>query len=326
MSDNTIDFKPRTVLPAGTLISLCTMFLKSLQSMGRKQNTLISYKCDLEQFVGFAASRDIRLIMHVNDVLIEDWIQALTLGEGMLHRTAARKLETVKSFIKFCMRRNVLAFNPAEGIDIKFNVPRVIAPPEEKLLEVIDAIPTTGTENIRDRALLRIMFDGALRIGGLLGLDIYDEKDMPQTCVAPDGVVYYLAKGGDVKRTVVDETTLALLDEWMTTRKRFINYHKPASDRDALCLSRRGTRMTRAALHARIKKHGARVGMPELHSHLFRHRRLGEVYEKTGDLRLAADLGGHRSIQTFADIYGHNSGEVQRQRIRRDAPLGGVAA
>ena len=316
-----MSFSPRDVTPAGTMLTLCTQFLQHLQSIGRSPNTLSSYKVDLEQFAGFAASRDIRLVMHIHAQLVEDWIQALVLGEGMKHRTAARKLETLRGFVRYLKRRNLLPFDPTEGIDVKFEQTRVIAPPEQTLLKVIESIPTDGAINIRDRALLRLMFDGAVRIGGLLSLDIYDEQVPAQYCVTPAGIVIYRAKGGKTRDAVVDDTTLEYLQRWLDVRGRMVNHKLSTNHQNALCLSTRGTRMTRGALHDRIKQHGRRVGV-DLNAHLFRHRRLGDIYEKTGDARLSADQGGHANVNTFIQTYGHQSGEVRRQRIRRDAPLG----
>ncbi len=314
--DNIVDFTPRNVAQPGSLIPLCQRFLRQLANLGYAASTLKSYQTDLEQFVGFAASRDVTVINTIGFNLVDDWVTALVEGNGVSHRTAARKLECLRSFIKFYRLRNVIKHDPTAGIKVRFVRQRVVAPSKAQLMQVIDVIPTDTLLGKRDRALFRLMFDSALRVGGVVSLDVYNKKKPPKHCVTPAGVVAYQAKGGKQKVSVVDDATLALLNEWLTVR-----FQLDFKFCDALFVSKQGKRLGRASIAARLKHYGKLAGLPHVHCHLFRHRRLGEVYEKTGDLRVAADMAGHENMNTFADIYGLQSAEARRHQIRTLAPL-----
>ena len=147
------------------------------------------------------------------------------------------------------------------------------APAKEAVLAMIHAIPDSTPIGLRDRAMFRLMLDGALRVDALCGLDIYDAKNPPQNCIYPNGRVAYRNKGGRTKETVVDDTTLAWVERWLAVRGRFTRMWTGA----ALFLSERGHRMQRATLHARIKAAGAASGMPHLHAHLLRHCRARDL-------------------------------------------------
>ena len=321
MGADLLNFTPKHTPQAGELTTLCRQYLAHLRTLGRRPNTLVAYQRDLEQLCGYALQMDVRFIQHVNTPLLEDRLQALALGRGNSQRTVARKLETARGLLRFALRRGVIRKDPADGLTVQFNTTRVIAPEEEQLLYVIASIPSDSLINIRDRALFRLMFDAALRVDGIASLDLYRADAPPACCVQPNGVVTYRAKGGDTKSTVCGQQTLDTLAEWLAVRHEA----KGASLSPALFLTGQGHRVNRAALHARIKQHGARAGLPHIHCHLFRHRRIGDVIERTGDLRLAADMAGHADVRTTANIYGHHAAERMRQRIREHAPLGGMA-
>lgn len=313
-------FTPRAVKLPGDMVALCAQYLAHLAARGYADATRGAYRTDLEQFAGYCAQRDITLVQHVTGAVVDDFLDALMGGEGCTHRTAARKRETLRGFFRYVIGRGVVKVSAAEqSRPVRFTPRRVVAPEAVALLRAIDAIPREGADNLRDRALFRLLLDGALRIGGALSLDVFDAQNPPECAVLPSGAVYYRAKGGAIKSTVIDDDTLGALRAWLAVRGTIARAGEPA-----LFVSHRGTRITRAGAHMRLQQHAERVGL-KLHCHLLRHRRLGDVMDR-GDLRLANYLAGHTQLSTTANIYGHQATERLRARIRRDCPLGGGEA
>lgn len=312
-------FTPRAVTVAGDLVALCGRYLRHLQDHNYAENTVKSYRTDLEQFSGFCMQHDVTLVQHVTALLCEDFVLALAEGEGLALRTVARKIEVERGLLKFAIKHRLVARNPVEDMEpVKFHPTRVIAPEEDRILAMIDAIPVDSAEGMRDRALYRLMYTAALRCNGVASLDVYDEDNPPQYSVTPSGVVYYLAKGGEAKDTVCDEIALEYIDEWLKVRNRFRGHSSPP----ALFLTRKGNRINRAIMDYNIKRYGALVGLPNIHCHLLRHRRGGEVYDKLGE-RTAAHMLGHDDPATTRNIYGHHANEKYRHLIRTQCPVGG---
>lgn len=318
--DNVIAFNPRPVTLPGDLIAVARQYLEQLQAAGRARETLRAYRTDLEQLAGYCRGRGITLVQHVSAAVLDDFVQALVQGEGVTARTAARKLAVVKGLCTWCIKRGMLQRNPVdETTPVHFVGRRVIAPEGEAIMRMINAIPTDTPLGRRDRAMLLLAYDAALRISALVSLDVHDGERPPKYTVSPGGVVRYRAKGGRAEDSVCGDDTLAALAEWLRVRERFVRRASPP----ALFLSERGTRLTRAAMHYRIKLHGKAAGMPQLHMHLLRHRRGGELIDSLGP-RHAQALLGHKRMSTTVDVYGHQSAERLREQIRARCPVGGL--
>jgi integrase/recombinase XerC len=63
------------------------------------------------------------------------------------------------------------------------------------------------------------------------------------------------------------------------------------------------TQMVRSTIQYRINKMGKIVGIDDFHAHCIRKTRLSSIYDETGDLALAAELGNHMSTETTRKSY-----------------------
>lgn len=323
-------FNPRSVELPGALLPLAQRWLAMLRNRGYAGNTIQAYQRDLERFAGYMISRDLRYAQLITSLHVEQFIDALLEGEQLAPRSAARVLASVRSFYAWLEIQGLVtqANNPLSAqFNLRWSRQNTIAPEIGEILKVVDGIPDDGSRsrrnimNVRDRAMFRLMVDGALRISAVADLDIYDPCNPSDYCVHPNGVVFYKKKGGAIGETVVDDTTLAAINRWMTLREYMVRPKSPA----ALFLSSQGWRPTRATIHERIKHHAAKGGMGHLHSHLMRHARISHALEH-GNLHLAHYLSGHSSKSTTADIYGDQPKARLRQQVRALCSLDEVAA
>lgn len=322
---NTIAHLPiRAVAPPGQLEPLALRYLAWCQARHYAQNTIHAYRNDLGQLVGYLHGRDCTFIQHVTTALIDGFVDALLQGEGVAPRTAARKLDVARGFFRWAVRTGHLGADPCtNAAPVRFITRRVVAPDESAILGMIADIPEGGLIGLRDKAMFRLMYDAALRVSALCGLDIYDPDRPPRSHVAPDGTVHYRAKGGRDEVSVCGDETLRLLDAWQDRRHRFAR----GNGSPALFLSGHGHRISREVLHQRIKYWGRQAGMPAIHCHLLRHRRAGEVLDHpAGGLRLASAMLGHRNISTTIDTYGHQRAEHLRHQLRRHFSMPSTAA
>lgn len=314
-----IPFNPTPVRKPDDITQACRSFLQYKQLRGLAANTIDAYRRDLQQLVGFLQAGDITRLAQVRVQDVDDWVQALLQGEGNSPRTAARKLATVREMLRWAVRRNLVRHNAAEqAAPVRFQSRKVVAPEASTIRRFLDGIDTSTTLGIRDRAMFELMADSALRVSGLACLDLYDPNDPPQCFVGPTGIISYKAKGGQIKETVYTAAgTGRWLDRWLEVRDQLAG-RRPCP---ALFIGERGDRLTRAAIHARIKQWGAAAGLPHIHCHLLRHRRIGDVLQGS-DLHLANYLAGHSSKSTTAALYGEQSAERLRQRLRTEVPAG----
>lgn len=320
MADAAIPFTPRAVRSQADIISAARAFLTAKRAANRSPNTIDAYRRDLEQLAGFLLRADCTELHQVRAMDIDDWAQALINGEGNSPRTARRKQATVREFLKWCVKRGLVQRNVADQAEtIKVRIEPVVGPSQQTVRRFLDGIDTSTTIGIRDRAMFELMADSALRVSGLRSLDLYDPDQPPMCTVWPNNVVSYRAKGGDVKETVFTAaSTRRWLDRWLDARDRFAS-RRPVP---ALFIGERGERLTRAAIHARIKTWGMAADLPHLHCHLLRHSRIGHVMEK-GDAHLAQLLAGHEHKSTTVDMYGQQDASALRRRLLTEVPFNG---
>ncbi len=319
MARDLFDFRPRSVPLPGHMPVLLRMFLRELGAKQRSANTIAAYRRDLGQFLAFLQARGLTQIQEVDAATVEGFLMVLMGERGNSARTVARKLETVRSLYRFAARRRLVpekgnAANLAEAP--KWHADPPPAPSTNAIMQLIAAIPGDTPIGVRDRAMFRLMFDGAMRISALCTLDLYDENQPPRHCIYPNGRVVYLNKGGRTRETVVDDATLRYIDRWLEVRMRFAN----SGTGNALFLTGQGGRMSRQTLHARIKEYGAAAGMPGIHCHLLRHRRARDVIDEAG-LASASYLLGHAQQSTTASMYNEGSAALLRARIRGSCRL-----
>lgn len=315
-----VEFRPRPLPPASAIAPLAERYLRSLAARGLSDETIKAYRLDLEQFVGFLAGRDQHYIQPLGLTDLEDF--AAALAATCTQRTVARKQAVVKQLFEYAEACGVLTQtnNPARRwARIKFSAVRVIAPDADVLLRVIDGITGDSPWDKRDRALLRVMYDSALRVSGLISLDIYNPESPPLCTITPAGVVMYRAKGGAIRDSVIGQRTLDALNAYLEVRWRCGAPHLKEPEETALFVGRGGERLTRQGVNAIVRRRGAAAGL-RLHPHLFRHRRIGDVIERCG-VRLGQYIAGHARPSTTLETYGWCENARLRETIRRDASL-----
>jgi site-specific recombinase XerC len=322
MTSNVITLAGARVHPV-TIEQATQHFLARLQLRGARPNTLVSYGVALRDFAEFAqATQGIRLIGLTGARMVERWLDRLA-HRGLCARSQAQKLSVLRGLVRHSRIEGWLDHDPSKDAHVRTRIKRVIAPEREPLLAMIDAIPAHGALQLRDRAMLRLTFDTALRVGEVIGLDLFDPRHTPRSYLdARRLMVQVVGKGGDDEQVGINARTLEYIEAWLAVRGELAH-----ADERALFVSNRGRRITRQMAHYRIKAWGAAVGLPRMHYHLLRHRRIGDVIDRAG-LDAGQRMARHANRATTANIYGAHADEILRHQIRTQCDLdtGGAPA
>lgn len=153
--------------------SLLEKFVDYLEKQGKSQFTIVAYKKDLEQFVGFLASNDVSDIREIKREHIENFINKL-IAENYTKKSASRKLNSIRTFFRFLKKEEYVDQNPA--VDIahpKFTqtAPRILSKLEYRALRDI------AKEDVRTYALVEILLQTGVKIGELAELRTNDIND-----------------------------------------------------------------------------------------------------------------------------------------------------
>lgn len=287
-------------------------FLDHIDARGAAANTVRSYGCDLQHYLRFIDRLQSGHLVAVQGARTVSRFIDDQNARGIGKRSQARRLSTLRMFFKHARREGWIGHDPTADERVKFRKRAVIAPEMDALHRVIDAIPATGTENLRDRALLRLMLDTALRISAMRHLDAPGYGSGTAVDVKRQ-LVTYIGKGGDHFSKPYNDATGRMVEQWLSARGAWVVDGTPA-----LFVSRSGERLSRVALHRIVVKRGKAVGL-KLHAHLLRHRRGAHVIERC-DLKLAQQFLDHADISTTSD-YGLRADNVAFGLLRDRADI-----
>lgn len=170
------------------------------------------------------------------------------------------------------------------------------------LAEVAD--PTTP-KGLRDRAIVRLLCDLALRRAEVTAIDVED-VDLVGATVAVLGK----GRSGKVKLTLPDPTREALA-AWLAVRGAESGPLFPNCARGG-----RGTRLTGTSLARIVRGLGAAAGIADLHPHQLRHAAITEALDQTrGDVRAVQRFSRHadpRTLLLYDDARRDQAGDVAR--------------
>jgi len=169
------------------------------------------------------------------------------------------EFRALQQFWKWALEEEEIERSPME----KMRPPRVPdAPvPVVGIAEFKKLLRTTDGRDFADRrdaAILLLLFDTGVRAGELVGLRTGDVE-------LRERLAYVTGKGGHTRAVVFGTKTAVALDRYLRLRRG----HRHA-DSEQLFIGQDGP-LTTSGLAQLIAKRCARVGLPRLHPHQFRH-------------------------------------------------------
>lgn len=279
-----------------------TDFLEYLEiEQNRSQRTIENYDHYLTRLVDFAGE------IHIKDIdaeLIRKWRLWLNrLGtntsDELQKSTQNYHLIALRSFLKFCAKRDIPALSPAKIELAKTNRKQVTYLTPEELGRLFAQPKITSVNGLRDRAILELLFSSGLRVSELVGLDRdhinlkrkefmvrgKGQKDRP-IFISPDAtkwLQHYIEKRTD------------------TSNPLFIRY----SGTKKIDQSGNYSRLTARSVQRMVSRYALLAGITkQVTPHTLRHSFATDLLMNGADLRSVQALLGHSNVAT-TQIYTH---------------------
>jgi site-specific recombinase XerD len=212
-------------------------------------------------------------------------------ARGLAATTIARRIAAVRSFFRHQILIGAQKENPAADIGLPRRarrLPRTLSPGEAERL--VEAANGTAPRDLRDRALVELLYGAGLRVSETVGLE-RNGVDLEERLVRSIG------KGGKERIVPLGEEAGHLVAKYLhEARPQLV-----AGAENALFLSTRGKRLDTSTLRRVFA-----------HPHRLRHAFATHLLEGGADLRTIQDLLGHSSLST-TQLYSH----VDGRRLRR---------
>lgn len=239
------------------------------------------------------------------------------LAEANTHkRTVVRKLSSLRTFFKFCVRQNLIPKSPAEDLESPKLDKRIPLSLTYAQVQMLFDQPDTGDYlEFRDRCIMELFYSSGLRVSELVGLNRSDFD--------PHALLVKL-KGKGKKERIVPITKNAA--DWIVAyldhpeRGKDMDGHLAEIDHEAIFLNRIGTRLTTRSVDRKFDKYLTSSGLAgKVTPHTIRHTIATHWLENGMDLKTIQLLLGHTSLATTT-IYTHVSPKLKKEVYDKTHP------
>lgn len=220
--------------------------------------------------------------------------------------TAARKLATLRSFFKFCMRRGYIQNSPVETIKTpkqEKRLPRFLDISQiQKLLTTPDDTTLLGA---RDRAMLETLYSTGVRVSELVNLNIDDLDPV-------NGQLRVRGKGRKERITPIGPTAVTAIRRYIDMRNK--DPRSATFDPNSMFVNKHGQRLSTRSVRRKLDKYLSEAGLdPSISPHTLRHTFATHMLNNGADLRSVQELLGHQSLST-TQVYTH----VTTSQLKKD--------
>ncbi|OOF54565.1 tyrosine recombinase XerC [Rodentibacter genomosp. 2] len=254
-------------------------------------HTLSNYQRQLEAVLTLLVEQDIRDWQQITPSVVR-FILAQSKKSGLKEKSLALRLSAIRQFFNYLIQQGKLKVNPAIGIS---------APKQSKHLpknidgdQVQQLLANDSKEpiDIRDRAILELMYSSGLRLSELQGLNLNSINTRTRE-------VRVLGKGNKERIVPFGRYASHAIQQWLKVRFLF----NPKDE--ALFVSQLGNRISHRSIQKRLETWGIRQGLnSHLNPHKLRHSFATHMLEASSDLRAVQELLGHSNLST-TQIYTH---------------------
>ena len=229
------------------------------------------------------------------EIIAESDIEALIISlskKGFAKSTVHRRVAAVRGFCKYLLKEKIIENNIVKNI--KNPLAENHLPKACNIIDVEALLnaPTNEGFELRDKAMLELLYGCGLRVSELIKVKIND-IDMTNK------IIRVFGKGSKERYVPCGEVAISWITKYIEELRGSLN----KSRSDYLFLTKFGKPMTRMMFWKLIKKYGKRAGLDEnISPHTLRHSFATHLLAGGADLRAIQEMLGHASIGT-TEVY-----------------------
>lgn len=286
---------------------------------GLSDNTLSNYRRDVNRYLDWLSESGIDDLTSVTAGHVENYVADLRRGIGgrapLAASSAGRALVVARGLHKFGV---------AEG-ELAQDVAAEVAPPAtgqhlpdtlsvQEVATLLDAIPDGEAAtpiDLRDKALLELLYGTGARVSEITGLNVDDVSDLRET-----GILMVTGKGSKQRLVPVGTAAITAVEDYLVRARPVLS----TGTSHCLLLNTRGGALSRQSCWSVIKVAAQRAKLEkDISPHTLRHSYATHLLEGGADVRTVQELLGHSSVTT-TQVYTHITAENLRQVWREAHP------
>ena len=268
--------------------------------------TVGAYQRDMEQFVGYLRDEfEMDDLTQVKTTMVKSYVVHLK-DEGLVNRSINRKISTLRTFYKYCLRENLMEKSPMTGIKA-LKLPKTLVKfVTETDINKVSFGDEADFATVRDRLLFEMLYQTGMRQAELRGLTDGDVDKM-------DMQLKIHGKRNKDRLVPLSKEMIALIDQYQAMRDATFT-----NKAERLLLNDKGEEMTPSFVYNKV--HHMLEGVTTLKQkspHVLRHTFATHLLDEGASLVAIQKLLGHEDLAT-TQIYAHNTIE-QLKKIHKQA-------
>ena len=268
--------------------------------------TVEAYQCDMLQFAGFMRTEyDIEDLTQVKTTQVKSFIVHLK-SEGLENRSINRKMSTLRTFYKYCLRENLMEKSPMTGVKTLKQPKSLVKFVTETDINKVSFGDKADFATVRDHLLFEMLYQTGMRQAELRGLTDGDVDKMGMQ-------VKIHGKRNKDRIVPLSREMIVLIDQYKTLRDATFTVKA-----DRLLLNDKGEEMSPSYVYNKV--HHMLEGVTTLKQkspHVLRHTFATHLLDEGASLVAIQKLLGHEDLAT-TQIYAHNTIE-QLKKIHKQA-------
>lgn len=267
------------------------------------KNTISSYKRDL-----------VKLNNYLTDSGCGDWKQVTNTNlnsyvlmiekQGMSSATVSRNIASIKSFFLYLLKQGDISEDPSDTLKppkIEKKAPVILTVEEINLL--LEQPNGITPKDIRDKAMLELLYATGIRVSELIGLKIKDVNLSMNFLRCHDGS---------------KERVIPFTNETKEALENYLNNAREAmcrENQEYLFTNCQGAPMTRQGFWKIIKYYSAKAGIKkDITPHTIRHSFAMHLVNNGADLKSVQEMLGHSDIST-TQIYVKANANIKLKEV-----------
>ena len=268
--------------------------------------TVKAYRHDMEQFVEYLKNEyGVSDLLQVTTTMVKSYVVSLK-GDGLENRSINRKVSTLRTFYKYCLRENLIERTPMIGVKALKQPKALVKFVTETDINKVSYGDDADFAHLRDHLLFELLYQTGMRQAELRGLRDVDVDKMGME-------VKIHGKRNKERIVPLSREMILLVVQYQTVRDATFD-----AKADRLLLNDRGGEMTPTYVYNKV--HRLLEGVTTLKQkspHVLRHTFATHLLDKGASLVAILKLLGHSDLAT-TQVYAHNTIE-QLKKIHKQA-------
>lgn len=260
---------------------------------GLAANTQAAYRRDLTGYVAWLGARGINDWNGITPMAIGEYLQSLASRDEtpLTASSRSRLLSSIRGLHRFLVDEGECAADATADLvapKLPRRLPKAIT--IDQMTALIDAAGGESDTQIRDRALVELLYATGARISEVVSLNVDD-------VTAEDRLIRVRGKGGKQRIVPLGSYARDALDAYLIRVRPVFSARGQATP--ALFLGPRGARFSRQSAWLVVRAAAERANVSgDISPHTFRHSFATHLLAGGADVRVVQELLGHSSVST----------------------------